>query len=78
MLRESSKFTGYNFRNYAIRRIRDSFKENKSITNPEQISGLINKAEENLAVIRRQTVISQLYAEPKLIIESRSDAKIKS
>ncbi|XP_077983371.1 LYR motif-containing protein 4-like [Glandiceps talaboti] len=69
MLRESKKFTGYNYRTYAVRRIRDAFRENKSLTDSDQITQLLVKAEENLAIIKRQVVISQLYSEPRLVIE---------
>ncbi|XP_041453979.1 LYR motif-containing protein 4-like [Lytechinus variegatus] len=72
MLREAQKFTGYNYRTYAVRRIRDAFQEHKAETNPELIEGYIKKAEDNLNIIRRQATISQLYREPKLVIESDS------
>lgn len=42
------------FRTYAIRRIRDAFRENKNIRDSEKIEELVNKAKENLEVIHRQ------------------------
>ncbi|RLW04371.1 hypothetical protein DV515_00005782, partial [Chloebia gouldiae] len=39
---------------YAIRRIRDAFRENKNITDSEKIEELLNKAKANLEVIQRQ------------------------
>ncbi|CAG9837945.1 unnamed protein product [Diabrotica balteata] len=68
MLKESRKIPAYNFREYALRRVRDAFKENKSISN-NQIGVLIEKAEKNLETIRRQAIIGQLYAVDKLVIE---------
>ncbi|XP_019469305.1 LYR motif-containing protein 4 isoform X1 [Meleagris gallopavo] len=54
LLRESQRFSGYNYRTYAIRRIRDAFRENKSIKDSEKIEELVNKAKENLEIIHRQ------------------------
>lgn len=70
MIREAQKFSGYNYRTYTLRRVRDAFRENRSETNPELIAGYIKKAEENLQIIKRQATISQLYKEPKLVIET--------
>uniref|UniRef100_A0A8V0Y9C9 LYR motif containing 4 n=1 Tax=Gallus gallus TaxID=9031 RepID=A0A8V0Y9C9_CHICK len=57
-------------RTYAIRRIRDAFRENKSIKDSEKIEELVNKAKENLEIIHRQVTIGQMYATQKLVIES--------
>ncbi|XP_068959649.1 LYR motif-containing protein 4 isoform X2 [Petaurus breviceps papuanus] len=70
MLRESSKFTSYNYRTYAIRRIREAFRENKNVKDPAQIQMLVNKAKRNLEIIRRQTHISEMYSADKLVIEN--------
>uniref|UniRef100_A0A8V0Y7S8 LYR motif containing 4 n=1 Tax=Gallus gallus TaxID=9031 RepID=A0A8V0Y7S8_CHICK len=58
LLRESQRFSGYNYRTYAIRRIRDAFRENKSIKDSEKIEELVNKAKENLEIIHRQVCIA--------------------
>ncbi|KAM4685116.1 LYR motif-containing protein 4 isoform 1-T1 [Amazona ochrocephala] len=54
LLRESQRFSSYNYRTYAIRRIRDAFRENKNIKDAEKIEELVNKAKANLEVIHRQ------------------------
>ncbi|XP_015473146.1 LYR motif-containing protein 4 isoform X1 [Parus major] len=54
LLRESQRFSGYNYRTYAIRRIRDAFRENKNIADSEKIEELLNKAKANLEIIQRQ------------------------
>ncbi|XP_022096157.1 LYR motif-containing protein 4-like [Acanthaster planci] len=69
ILRESKKFTGYNYREYALRRTKDAFRENKSLTDEAGINALIREAEENLQIIKRQVVLSQLYKDPLLVIE---------
>ncbi|XP_069880741.1 LYR motif-containing protein 4 isoform X1 [Dipodomys merriami] len=71
MLRESKHFNSYNYRTYAVRRIRDAFRENKNVKDPVEIQALVNKAKRDLGLIRRQVHIGQLYSTDKLIIESQ-------
>ncbi|XP_045407585.1 LYR motif-containing protein 4 isoform X1 [Lemur catta] len=54
MLRESKHFSAYNYRTYAVRRIRDAFRENKNVKDPVEIQTLVNKAKRDLGIIRRQ------------------------
>uniref|UniRef100_A0A8C5W2S5 LYR motif containing 4 n=1 Tax=Microcebus murinus TaxID=30608 RepID=A0A8C5W2S5_MICMU len=54
MLRESKHFSAYNYRTYAVRRIRDAFRENKNVRDPVEIQTLVNKAKRDLGIIRRQ------------------------
>ncbi|XP_073733643.1 LYR motif-containing protein 4 isoform X1 [Callorhinus ursinus] len=54
MLRESKYFSAYNYRTYAVRRIRDAFRENKNVKDPVEIQALVNKARRDLGIIRRQ------------------------
>uniref|UniRef100_A0A803WBR6 LYR motif containing 4 n=1 Tax=Ficedula albicollis TaxID=59894 RepID=A0A803WBR6_FICAL len=58
LLRESQRFGSYNYRTYAIRRIRDAFRENKNLSDSEKIEELLNKAKANLEVIQRQVWLS--------------------
>uniref|UniRef100_A0A098M1K7 cDNA sequence BC034664 n=1 Tax=Hypsiglena sp. JMG-2014 TaxID=1550645 RepID=A0A098M1K7_9SAUR len=69
LLRGSQAFSAYGYRTYAIRKIRDAFRENKNITESSEIDTLINKAKTNLEMIRRQVTIGQLYTPEKLVIE---------
>ncbi|KAK7803783.1 hypothetical protein U0070_009689 [Myodes glareolus] len=45
-------------RMYAVRRIRDAFRENKSVKDPVEIQALVNKAKRDLEIIRRQVLLS--------------------
>uniref|UniRef100_A0A2K5RVH4 Complex 1 LYR protein domain-containing protein n=1 Tax=Cebus imitator TaxID=2715852 RepID=A0A2K5RVH4_CEBIM len=60
MLRESKRFSAYNCRTYAVRRIRDAFRENKNVKDPVEIQTLLNKAKRDLGIIRRQVHTGQL------------------
>ncbi|XP_040160410.1 LYR motif-containing protein 4 [Anopheles arabiensis] len=70
LLRASQKFDSYNYRMYALRRIRDAFRENRALTDNAAIASELSYAQKNLEIIKRQTVIGQLYGAPdKLVIE---------
>ncbi|KAK5647318.1 hypothetical protein RI129_002210 [Pyrocoelia pectoralis] len=71
LIRESKKFSSYNYRNYALRRIRDSFSENKYITDPTKINEQILGGQRNLEIIKRQVLVGNLYQTDKLVIEMK-------
>lgn len=70
LLRESQRFSSYTYRTYAIRRIRDAFREKKNVGDFHEIQSLIFRAKENLGIIQRQITIGHLYSTDKLVIES--------
>ena len=72
MMKESSKSSSYIYREYALRRVRDAFRENKNVTDPNKINQLIEEARINLEIIKRQVIINDLYKEGKLVIEDQS------
>ena len=39
---------------YATRRIKDAFRENKDVTDPEKLMSLIKKAQDSLEIMKRQ------------------------
>jgi len=61
MLREAGKFPDFNFRSYALRRVRDGFKTGKSLQDSEAIAAQILEAENNLQVIKRQATLGSLF-----------------
>ncbi|KAK9745979.1 Complex 1 protein (LYR family) [Popillia japonica] len=69
LIREAKKLPAYNFRNYALRRIRDSFKENRIIKEPAQVAAAIQEGKKSLELIKRQVIIGQIYDTEKLVIE---------
>ena len=50
------------FRNYALRRTRDAFHKNKTVTDSQKIQDLINEAKKNLEIIKRQVQIHYNYS----------------
>ncbi|KAF9549005.1 LYR motif-containing protein 4 [Mortierella hygrophila] len=76
LLHHSSKFAAYNFRDYAVRRTRDAFHAAKNETDPAKIEALIHKGEQQLEVVKRQSLISQLYSGEKLVVENPKNQKV--
>jgi len=77
-LKAGDKFSNYNFRDYVKRRARDAFKEAKNETDPTSIKRLVEKAEHELAIVQRQSQLSQLYGAERLVVEDWEGSKKKS
>ncbi|XP_016380524.1 LYR motif-containing protein 4-like [Sinocyclocheilus rhinocerous] len=69
LMKESNKFTSYNYRTYTLRRVKDGFRENLHVDNPKTLDNLINQDRENLAVIKRQVSIGHLYSAQRNVVE---------
>jgi LYR motif-containing protein 4 len=52
MLRQGGQFSAYNFREYAKRRTRDAFRENKDVEDERRIQELIQKGLKELQVMK--------------------------
>lgn len=70
LMRESQKLPNYNFRAYALRRVKDGFKANKTLADQKAIKTQFEHGKNNLNVIRRQATIGDMYGTEKLIIEN--------
>lgn len=57
-------------RSYALRRIRDAFKENRNLTDLAAVNDQIAEGTKNLEIIKRQVLIGKLYSADKLVIEN--------
>ncbi|CAI2187923.1 1767_t:CDS:1 [Funneliformis geosporum] len=69
LLRASQKFSSYNFKDYAYRKTKDTFRENQNETNSERIIQLVQKAEHELDLLRRQGYLNSLYTVDRLVVE---------
>lgn len=69
LLEKAYKFDNYNFREYSKRKIVETFKANKFLTNENEINQFYNEGINQLALLHRQTTISQLYTFDKLVVE---------
>jgi LYR motif-containing protein 4 len=71
LLRTGGHFSQYGFREYARRRTRDAFREHRAETDPQRIQDLVSKGINELEMMKRQTVIGQMYNMDKLVVEVR-------
>lgn len=71
LLRAGGHFSQYGFREYARRRTRDAFREHKAETDPQRIQDLVSRGINELQMMKRQTVIGQMYNMDKLVVEVR-------
>jgi len=71
LLREGGKFQNYNFRQYALRKIRDSFHQHKYETETAKITEFMACAEEGLQLVKRQVSIGKLYSDEPIAVERR-------
>lgn len=68
LLRESANFKSYYYRNYFTRKIKSQFRQHIS-ADEEKSKELLTKSEKMLDLLKRQTLISNLYGDSKLVIE---------
>ena len=69
MIRLAYKFPQYNYRMYALRRLRDGFREGRNLTG-EEASTAYEAALRSRELLQRQTTIGQMYASAdRLVIE---------
>ncbi|XP_074478436.1 LYR motif-containing protein 4 isoform X1 [Sebastes fasciatus] len=69
MLTESRKFPSYNYRTYALRRVRDAFRANRTVEDPKAVERLIVEGRQTLALIQRQVSIGKMFETQKIVVE---------
>ncbi|KAL2722137.1 protein bcn92 [Vespula maculifrons] len=77
LIRECKKWNSYNFRMYALRKVRYEFQQNKTLQDEKEIQQCFKKGQEALEMIKRQVIIGHLYATRPLIIETTTTSKNK-
>lgn len=68
-IRSANKMQNYNFREYFLRKARDTFHDNKDVQDSAKLAQLFLEAEKDLGVLKRQSVISNMYTFDKLVVE---------
>ncbi|XP_065187869.1 LYR motif-containing protein 4B-like [Sycon ciliatum] len=77
LLRESGKFSSYNFRNYFVRRVRDDFRSELASGKPVVREEFLVSARDMLALVQRQAAVGNMYAAPKMVLEKAGQATPK-
>ncbi|KAI9720325.1 MAG: hypothetical protein M1828_005709 [Chrysothrix sp. TS-e1954] len=75
LLRQSSQFAAYNFREYAKRRTKDAFREHHEEHDERKVQDLIQRGLTELQVMKRQTVVSQFFQLDRLVVEGGKTGK---
>ena len=70
MVRASRTYEDYNLRSYTLRRCREGFLANRAVVDQKEIEALLAQGREQLAVMQRQSVISNMYAGEKSVMET--------
>lgn len=68
-LRYSHKFENYNFREYFLRKTKNTFRVNSQIEDPAKIEEFMSSGKKDLLLLKRQSTISQMYHFDKLVVE---------
>jgi len=67
-MREAKQFHDYNFRAYAMRRVRGGFDKNRNLEG-DAAQKALNEGQEQLSVLARQSAISRLYPSAQSVME---------
>lgn len=68
IIKNANRFNDYNFKQYFLRKARTEFKANKD-ADASKIEALLMDAQKDLGVLKRQSIISQMYTFDKLVVE---------
>ena len=61
MIRASKLFTNYNFREYALRSVRERFRDASAISGESAVLQAYQEGRVQLDMLRRQSAVSQLF-----------------
>lgn len=64
----------YNFREYALTKVKSEFREHQFEKDPTHLKNLEKAAQKNLEMLRRQAIVSQLYPTLQTVIEQKPSA----
>ncbi|CAL8313090.1 unnamed protein product [Merluccius merluccius] len=70
LLRESQRFPSYNYRTYALQRVKYAFRANSSVEDPQVVGKLMEEGYQTLALINRQVSIGKMYETQRNVIEN--------
>ena len=70
LLRAARGFTNYNFREHALRCVREDFRRGAALTDAEEIAAAQRRGGEQLRMLKRQSMVSQLFPQEKHAMES--------
>jgi hypothetical protein len=63
--------TFFSYREHALRRTKDAFREFQAVQNTEKLNELYQQGLHDLGVLRRQTAIGTMFKSDRLVVEVR-------
>lgn len=70
-LKSAMKFSNYNFKEFAKRKVRYEFRQNQTLADKASIEQKYQYGTQQLEILRRQVLISSLYPEAPSVISQR-------
>mmetsp|Transcript_12650 Transcript_12650/g.16040 ORF Transcript_12650/g.16040 Transcript_12650/m.16040 type:complete len:89 (+) Transcript_12650:36-302(+) len=70
--REAKQMNDYNFRSYAMRRVKTGFQMNASLQGEQEVIDALKDGEEQLQMLKRQRIIGNLYPSDVSVMEANS------
>lgn len=67
-MKEARKIPDYNFRTYALRRVKAGFEKSRHVEG-EEASALRTQGQQQLEVLRRQAALGQMFPSAKSVME---------
>jgi len=78
MLRTSRSFSSYNFKQYFVRKTKDTFRAIQAERDPARATLLYSDAVKELAVLRRSAIVNQLYGGWRLAVEDEGKDGVRA
>lgn len=69
LLRAARGFSNYNFREYALRLVREDFRAGSALTSPTEVTNAYQQGRVQLEALRRQSTISTMFPQDKHSME---------
>ncbi|CAB3404137.1 unnamed protein product [Caenorhabditis bovis] len=74
---EANKIPQYNYRSFFNRRIRDHFEKNRTVSDLNKQHELYQEGLRNLEVLKRQSLVCQLYPHKKTVVEQKLEIDVE-
>jgi hypothetical protein len=69
LLRAARGFNNYNFREYALRRVREDVREGSTLSGDDALRLAYERGRQQLAMLRRQSAISAMFPQERHAME---------
>lgn len=78
LLRHGAQFRDLNVRQYALRRVRQGFRENADLRDGDALQRAYEDGVRELEVVKRQSAVSRLFGSPRYVTETAATTSSSS